>query len=225
MAYFQELPNISYPSLLPQSNKIEDRIEIKNIFRRSKLRSDVDQAITAFNYYYIKHDMRPDVVAQELYDDSELDWVILTVNNIINVRNEWPLTHNDLHSYLLDKYGSEENMNNIHHYETRQILDEYDRIVMPAGLEVDKNFSFEYSRVSGSRQIPTVISSDQLVAEVTNYQYEVKINDEKRRIKVLKPGYLSAFISDHREIMSYGRTSEYISKKLKGTYNARVSGV
>ena len=46
-----------------------------------------------------------------------------------------------------------------------------------------------------------------------------------RAIKILKPGYLSAFISDHREIMSYGRTSEYISKKLKGTYNSRVSGV
>ena len=51
MAYFQELPNISYPSLLPQSNKAEDRIEVKNIFKRAKLRDDVDQALTAFNYY------------------------------------------------------------------------------------------------------------------------------------------------------------------------------
>ena len=198
MAYFQELPNISYPSLLPQSNKIEDRIEVKNIFRRSKLRSDVD---------------------------SELDWVILTVNNIINVRDQWPLSHNDLHSYMLDKYESEEGMSNVHHYETRQILDEYNRVLIPAGLKVDNNFSFEYSRVSGSNQIPTVINSRQVVAEITNYQYETKVNEEKRRIKILKPTYLSAFISDHREIMTYGRTSEYISKKLKGTYNSRVSGV
>ena len=225
MGYFEELPNISYPSLLPQSNKIEDRIEVKNIFRRSKLRSDVDQALTAFNYYYIKDDMRPDMVAQELYDDSELDWVILTVNNIINVRDQWPLSHNDLHSYMLDKYESEEGISNVHHYETRQILDEYNRVLIPAGLKVDNNFSFEYSRVSGSNQIPTVINSRQVVAEITNYQYETKVNEEKRRIKILKPPYLSAFISDHREIMTYGRTSEYISKKLKGTYNSRVSGV
>ena len=56
MAYFQELPNISYPSLLPANNKVEDRIPVKNIFRRSKLRVDVDQSIAAFNYYYIKVD-------------------------------------------------------------------------------------------------------------------------------------------------------------------------
>ena len=46
MAYFNELPNILYPSLLPSSNKIEDRIEVKNIFKRSKLRTDIDQVIT-----------------------------------------------------------------------------------------------------------------------------------------------------------------------------------
>ena len=83
MAYFQELPNISYPSLLPANNKIEDRIPVKNIFRRSKLRSDVDQAITAFNYYYVKESYRPDMVAEEIYNDSELDWVVLTSNNIL----------------------------------------------------------------------------------------------------------------------------------------------
>ena len=85
MAYFEELPNILYPSLLPSQNKIEQRILVKNIFKRSKLRSDVDQAITAFNYYYIKEGMRPDILAEKLYDNSELDWVILTSNNITNV--------------------------------------------------------------------------------------------------------------------------------------------
>ena len=53
MAYFDELPNIFHPSLLPSSNKVEDRIAVKNIFKRSKLRSDVDQVITVFNYYYL----------------------------------------------------------------------------------------------------------------------------------------------------------------------------
>ena len=85
MAYFKELPNISYPSLLPNRNKIESRILVKNIFKRSKLRSDVDQAITAFNYYYVQERMRPDMVAQDLYEDPELDWVVLTSNNITNL--------------------------------------------------------------------------------------------------------------------------------------------
>ena len=137
MSYFEELPNIAYPSLLSNRNKSEDRIIVKNIFKRSKLRSDVDQAITAFNYYYIEQGMRPDMVAKKLYDDSELDWVILSVNNITNVRNQWPLEHNDLHEYMLEKYGSEENISKIHHYETKKVLDEYNRVIVPEGLEVD----------------------------------------------------------------------------------------
>ena len=93
MAYFQELPNIAQPSLLPGSNKVEDRVIVKNLFKRSKLRTDVDQAITAFNYYYVEDQQRPDVLAQELYGDSELDWVILTTNNITNVRDPVSYTH------------------------------------------------------------------------------------------------------------------------------------
>ena len=222
MGYFRELPNISYPSLLSSQNKVESRITVKNLFKRSRLRTDLDQAITAFNYYDVKEGIRPDMVAQELYDNSELDWVVLTSSNITNIRNEWPLSHNDLQEYMLEKYGSEANMMKVHHYETRQILDEYDRVVIPAGLEVDKDFSFQY--LNSSKQVVKVIPS-QVVAEITNYQYEAKINAEKRRIRVLKSEYLSAFISEHREIMSYDKSSDYISKRLKGTYNPRISGV
>ena len=219
MAYFEELPNILYPSLLSSRNKVEDRIVVKNLFKRAKLRSDFDQAITAFNYYNIADGMRPDMVAQELYDNPELDWVVLISNNITNVRNQWPLDHNDLHEHMLDKYGSEANVSGIHHYETRKIVDEYDRVVIPAGLEVDVNFSFKYKNFSNS--IVTVNP----VSAITNYQYEVKLNDEKRRIRTLKSGYLSAFISEHKEIMNYDNSSDYITKKLKGTYNPRISGV
>ena len=219
MAYFQELPNISYPSLLPANNKVEGRITVKNIFRRSKLRSDVEQVITAFNYYYVKEGYRPDMVAEEIYNDSELDWVVLTSNNITNVRDQWPLTHNDLNNYMLEKYGSEENILGISHYETREILDEYRRTIIPAGLQVDANFTFKYKNYS-NREIlvrPAVA--------MTYYDYEIKLNDEKRRIKVLRPEYLNTYITDHREIMEYDESSDFIAKRLKGTYNPRLSGV
>ena len=219
MAYFQELPNVLYPSLLSSRNKVESRVIVKNLFKRSKLRTDLDQAITAFNYYDITDGMRPDMVAQELYDNPELDWVVLTSNNITNIRDQWPLDHNDLQEYMLEKYGSEENIAKVHHHETREIRDEYDRVVMPAGLQVDEGFTFKYKNFSNS--IVTVNP----VSAITNYQYEVKLNDEKRRIRILKPAYLSAFISEHREIMDYDKSSDYISKRLKGTYNPRISGV
>ena len=145
MAYFEELPNISQPSLLPRSNKVEDRVIVKNLFRRSKLRTDVDQAITVFNYYYIEDQQRPDVLAQELYGDSELDWIILTSNNITNVRDQWPLSHNDLYAYILEKYGSESNILGIHHSETVKVVDEYNRVVLKGGLEGDANFTFTFT--------------------------------------------------------------------------------
>ena len=219
MGYFRELPNISYPSLLSSRNKVERRIVVKNLFKRSKLRTDLDQAITAFNYYNIKDGMRPDMVAQELYDNPELDWVVLTSNNITNIRNEWPLSHNDLQEYMLEKYGSDANIAKVHHFETREILDEFSRVVMPAGLQVDETFTFKYKNSTNS------ILNVNPVSAITNYQYEVKLNDQKRRIRILKSEFLSAFISEHREIMSYGKSSNYISKKLKRTYNPRISGV
>ena len=222
MAYFNELPNILYPSLLSSNNRIEDKIEVKNIFKRSKLRTDVDQVITAFNYYYIPEGDRPDIVAENVYNDSELDWVVLTSNNITNMRDQWPLSHNDLHTFMLEKYGSEQNILGVHHYETKKIVDEYNRVVMPAGLEVDMNFSFEY--LSYSKQIIKILSS-QVVAMITNYDYEVKLNEEKRRIKILKPEFLPVFITDHQRIMKYKESSDFISTKLKNTYNPRISGV
>ena len=233
MAYFQELPNIAHTSLLPVRNKIEDRIIVKNLFKRSKLRTDVDQAITAFNYYYVEDQQRPDILAQELYGDSELDWVVLTSNNITNVRDQWPLNHDDLHSYMLEKYGSEQNILGIHHSETVKIVDEYNRVILNGGLEVDSNFTFTFVgtvtsstgsliRVNFGGSNSNTITP---VASITNYDYEVKVNEGKRKIRVLKPEYIGAFLSEHEQIMKYEKSTNYISKKLKGTDNPRVSGV
>ena len=83
MGYFNELPNISTVSLLKDKSRSDERILVKNIFRRAKLRTDVDKAITAYDFNVIKEDERPDIVANKVYDDPELDWVILIVNNII----------------------------------------------------------------------------------------------------------------------------------------------
>ena len=231
MAYFQELSNISHPSLLPSSNKVEDRVIVKNLFKRSKLRTDVDQAITAFDYYYIEDQQRPDVLAQELYGDSELDWVVLTSNNIMNVRDQWPLSHNDLHTYMLEKYGSETNILGIHHSETVKVIDEYNRVILNGGSEVDADFTFTFvgsvtSSTGSLIRVQLTGNSNTInpVRSITNYDYETKLNEEKRRIRILKPEYIGSFISEHKQIMKYERSSNYISKTLKGTYNPRISG-
>ena len=179
MSYFRELPNLSYVSRFSGSNRNDERIEVKNLFKRAKLRSDIDAAITAFNYYKISEGERPDTLAKKIYNDSELDWVILVTNNIINVRNEWPLSNNDLHNYILEKHGTTEG---VHHYETTEIKDSNGRIVLEKGLYVDSTFTFKwYDGVS--------LKTEAAVQSVSNYTYESKINDEKRKIKVLKKFY------------------------------------
>ena len=85
MSYFEELPNISYVSLLPNQNRSDERIQVKNIFKRAKLRTDVDQSVTGFDYYMIQDNERPDIIAERIYDSPELDWVILVTNNITSI--------------------------------------------------------------------------------------------------------------------------------------------
>ena len=219
MSYFRELPNISYVSLLPNQNRSDERIEVKNLFKRAKLRTDIDQSITAFDFYLIQDNERPDIVADKIYGNVELDWVILVTNNITSIRNQWPLSNNELYNYSLEKYISEENMMATHHFETKEIKDKYGRILLEEKLIVDQNFSFTYTKDDNTVETVTPAQS------VSNYAYEQRLNEDKRKIRILKPSLLSGFISDFRNIMSYDKSSSFISRSLISSYNPREAGV
>jgi hypothetical protein len=137
MAYFNELPNLEVVSRFPNQSSNQDYTTIKNIWRRPKLREDIANAITAFNYYQIEDNERPDQIAQKVYGDPELDWVILITNNITNLNEDWPLDNDSLYNYLIEKYGSEENLQKVHHSETVADRDKYNRLVVPDGLFID----------------------------------------------------------------------------------------
>ena len=218
MPYFRELPDISHASLLPKRSRNDERLIVKNIFRRAIMREDIFNSVTTFDYYNIQENMRPDTVARVIYDDPDLDWVVLITNNITNVRDQWPLSNNDLHEMMLDKYGSYEALENVHHYETTLILDEDNRTILAEGLEVDKDFQYSYYATNS-----TITTNP--VVPVTNYQYESKRNDEKRKIVLLKPTMVGVFISDMKNMMKYKKTSGYINRNLKESYNPRISGV
>ena len=83
MSYFRELPNFEYVSNFPNQSFNDDYTVTKNLFKRAKLRDDIANATTAFEYYQIIDNERPDQVAQKVYNDSSLDWVILITNNIL----------------------------------------------------------------------------------------------------------------------------------------------
>ena len=131
--YFNQIPDFEYVSRLPDA-KISDYITVKNLFKRAFLREDIYQNLTFFTKYSIKGNDRPDNVAAEIYQDSSLDWLVLLTNNIINIPNEWPLSQDDFNRYLLDKYDNDYNTiyNGIHHYETIEVEDSNETIIVPA---------------------------------------------------------------------------------------------
>jgi len=224
--YFRKLPSFEYVSRLPDA-KISDYIEVKNLFKKGKLREDIFQELSFFEKYKIIGDDRPDNVAFEIYNDSTLDWVVLLSNNIVNIQTEWPLTQVSFDTYLREKYGvgltTEEEVYNkiydIHHYETAEIKNSQGVVIVPGGLEVPQDYSVNYY----DSFIESQVTLSNATTPVTNYEYEEKLENEKRNIYVLKPRYLNIVLDDMEDLMSYKEgSSQYISENLKRADNIRL---
>ena len=213
MSYFRELPNLEYQSFLSSRKGSDDYLLVKNIFRRVKLRDDLQNVFTIFNKYQIQEGARPDTVAEELYGSSQYDWVVLIGANIINVRNEWPLSNGDIYRYSEQLYGND--LNDVHHYETIEVKDSRGRLILPAGKIVDSTFTIPDPNIPIQTLNPVV--------GISNYEYEVRKNDKKRDIYVLKPSYLQQVINDTRKAMTYDKSSQYVNDKLIRTENTRVT--
>ena len=213
MGYFRELPDLAYQSFLPGKNSSQDYVITKNLFRRVKLRDDLYNVFTIFNKYQIKDGARPDTVADEIYGSPELDWVVLTTANIINVRDQWPLSDYQIYNYAENKYGND--LTKIRFHETTEVKDSSNRLILPAGKVVTQNFTIP-DPDDGTKTLSPVTG-------ITNYEYETRKNDEKRSIYLLKPAYLQQFLNDMRREMLYSESSEYITDTLIQTQNTNIT--
>lgn len=219
LPYFRYLPNFDYVSRLPDAKNIGDYVQVKNLFRRAKINEELFQNINFFTKYKIVGDERPDNVAYKIYDDQYLDWLVLLANNIINVEEEWPLSQQSFYNFMLSKYGSETAFNNPHHYETVQVKDSNGRTILKAGLEVPSNYSITYFD-SGLSQ---VVTNTNTTTMVTNYEYEDKIQDNKRNIYVVKGEYISEILNDLEEGLLYkSGSSQYVDENLAVGDNIRL---
>ena len=213
-SYFRQLPNLSYPSLTNDRSSVYDYQVVKNFFKRAVLRDDIFNEVTAFTKYSVEGDERADQVAYDFYGDSGLDWVILTTNNIIHVRDEWPMGQQDFLTYLNEKYTSQQ-LSNIHHYETKLIRDSSGTLVQPEGLHVDSNYSITFLDNGVSR-------TESSITSVTFLEHETNLNDAKRNINILKTDYLDIMLRDIKDIMKYKKSSQFINATLKRTENPRI---
>ena len=218
--YFRYIPDFDYVSRLPKAQNISDYIRVKNLFKRTKISEQVFSDLTFFTKYQVITDERPDNVAFKVYGDSNLDWMVLLANNIINVQQEWPLEHNSYYDYLIGKYGSDAALQNIHHYETQEIKNSVGKVVVPKGLEVPSTFSITFFD-TGLRSEKTV--STNIVTEITNQVYEDRLNDDKRNINIIKPRFIGLVIEEMEKLMKYQKGStQYVSKNVVKGENIRI---
>ena len=325
-SYFRQVPNLEYVNRNKGNNDISNYITVKNLFKRGKIRPDIFGNLNFFTKYNIIGDERPDNIAFKEYGDSNLDWVILLANNILNVQDEWPLPQRSLDEILLEKYETYEKLHSgIHHYETVEIKNTKGGIILPGELETPNkwrtngNFiqaiNTKINQISGTEskiatvtmyngiknltvgdevliqnvsetafngrfpvtevlladdvairfkyvlpsipavKQPEILGTEQatftvegtvgtgnayyyeyydddtyntipvanMTKAVTNYEYEMNKEDEKRNIFLLKPDYLNVVFNDMDDFMPYKKgAAQYVSDTLKKGENIKL---
>jgi hypothetical protein len=127
------------------------------------------------------------------------------------------LTQYDFNNYVNRKYG-EEYLSQIHHYETIEVRNSYDQIVLQSGLQVNEDFVFKYSDTG----INKTLSGSDILTSFSNFDYETQNNDKKRSIYVLRSEYLQVILDDMTQIMTYTDSSQYIDNRTKKGANLRI---
>lgn len=217
--YFRQVPNFEYVSRSADEKQISNYSTVKNLFKRGKLREDIFGDLTFFTKYKIIGDDRPDNVAFEIYGDETLDWLVLLSNNILNIQTEWPMSQQSFDTFLIDKYGSYETLYSVRHYETQEVIDSNGVVIVPKGLEVAQNYSVTYYDFL----LGTEVTASNITDAITNYQYEEKIQDDKRNIFTLKPIYLNVVFNDLDGLMKYKEGgAQYLNPTLKQGDNIRL---
>ena len=169
--YFSEFPTIPYDA--EGNGKFKD---VKNLLRRVGIRAKVKSNTMLYDTYDVKNGETPESIAFKLYDDAELHWVVMLVNNITDRFHDWPLSEAQFLNFVNDKYS---NPNAIHHYEIEQ----------------------ESGDTSIKIDIGTSNSDYPLATSITNYEYEQEEQDNKRKIRLLDPSFIDTFVNEFKILM------------------------
>tara|TARA_B100001094_G_C17894784_1_gene653465 strand:- start:170 stop:712 length:543 start_codon:yes stop_codon:yes gene_type:complete len=178
MSFFNRFPLITYDSVGKGNYKL-----VTHILKRVKLRSGVRSGLFLYDSYDIKAGERPEDIATKWFGSAKLHWVILMTNNVSDRYHQWPMTQPEFDKFLTDKYGAG-NEDTIHHYET----------IKDSG-PTTSNGPSDYSHrveVNSDHDNPILVS---------NRDYEERLQDKYRSIKLLNPIYLSQFVSEFEKLI------------------------
>jgi len=195
--YFKPFPKIDYD--LKKNGKSNS---LTNITLRFKVQEALLSQSAIYYDYQVQEEDRPDIVAELYYQDSTLDWLILIVNDIIDPQFEWPKEQYSLDKFIRQKYGSiSEAQGTVHHYE--KILNAQstlaDGTVVPERtVKIDQT---TYNSLAGDT-LQGETGFVKIRREVSAYQYEQDLNDERRNIKLLDEVYLPQILSAVRGVFA-----------------------
>ena len=174
--YFTKFPKILYDIKQDGNSKV-----VTDIFRRIKVRDKIKNNISLMDKYDVGEGETPETVAFKVYGDSNYFWIICLMNNIVNRFYDWPLPEFMFQKYVADKYS---NPDGIHHYE----------ITQPSGKQTGDGPA-DYSH-------KLEVNSDTAGAQsVSNIEYERRLQDQKRQIKILPKSYVSVFEDEFNNLI------------------------
>jgi len=171
--YFANFPLIVYDSVGDGNFKI-----VTNLLKRVAMRTKVRTNTLLFDTYDVKEGETPEMIADKLYDDPELHWVVLFVNNITDRYHQWPMNFGQFNTFIADKYS---NIDAVHHYEV--------------------------SQTSGDTSIKIDIGTDTTgyseadLTTVTNREFEEERQDTLRQIRLLDRAYIEQFVEEFETLM------------------------
>ena len=176
MAYFSQFPNVYAGEGIGDNESFKYRL-VKNLFRRVKVREDLEEYGSLFESYTVKTGESPSQLAYRVYGDAHLDWVILLINNIVDMYEQWPKIDSELSQYVNTIYSDPDA---VHHY--------------------------EISQSSGDTSVKINIGTDNTdyptATAITNFEHEQEQQDIKRKIRLLDPSFVTDFVEEFKSLMS-----------------------
>lgn len=211
MAYFSQFPNVYAGEGIGDNESFKYRL-VKNLFRRVKVREDLEEYGSLFESYTIKTGESPSQLAYRVYGDAHLDWVILLINNIIDMYEQWPKIDSELSQYVNTIYSDPDA---VHHYETNKItigegVDEVEYVKQ--GTIV--NSSYRVVMPDG-----TTKSEAESIYPVTNYEHEVYENEKKRQILMPNTTMINKVTEEFENLIGYESHVELDNSNNKLTPN------
>ena len=177
--YFKNFPTIIYDAV--GNGEFKD---VKNLLRRVAIRAKVKTNALLYDTYDVKEGESPESIADKLYDDPELHWVVLLVNDVTDRYHQWPLNYSQFNQYIADKY---DNVDGVHHYELAQSSGNTD-----TKIEVYNNSAL----YSGDQDFYSSATT------ITNREYEEAQQDQRRQIRLLDPTYIEDFVEEYIKLMN-----------------------